>query len=308
MDIREFTFEGADKKPIFARRWESKTDMPTKGVIQIAHGMTETGKRYERFAKFLTERGYIVYINDHRGHGETEQDMEGLGFFAENEGFDLLVKDMKILTDIIKKENQGLPVYLFGHSMGSFASQKYLIDYPDEVRAVVLAGSNGDFGPLIKLALPLLHVIEKIKGARYRSAFIENAVFGANNKKFKEKRTKYDWLSRDEEEVDKYIKDEKCGFMCTVEFYRDFVKGLIYIESDKNLKKLSKSVPIMIISGDADPIGKNGEGVKNLYRRYKKYGVKDVTMKLYPDARHELLNEINRDEIMYDIVRWFNSK
>ena len=133
-------------------------------------------------------------------------------------------------------------------------------------------------------------------------------IFGGNNRQFKNPRTNFDWLSRDEKEVDKYIADEKCGFICTTGFYRDFINGLKYIEDKRNLLKLTNHVPVLIISGEKDPVGKNGKGVQNLYDRYIKYGLKDVSMKLYKDARHEILNEINRDEVMQDIVEWLGTK
>ena len=308
MKCREFRFEGADGKEISAIRWENEDEYKIKGIVQISHGMAENARRYECFAEKLTKSGYIVYINDHRGHGESEKCLEDLGYLAENDGFDVLVKDMKILTDIIKSENQGIPVYLFGHSMGSFASQKYLIDYADSVNAIILSGSCGDFGSVLKLATPVISCVELVHGDRHRSKFLDKLIFGGNNRQFKNPRTDFDWLSRDEKEVDKYIADDKCGFICTTGFYRDFIKGLKYIENKRNLLKLTNHVPILIISGEKDPVGKNGKGVKNLYDRYIKYGLKDVSMKLYKDARHEILNEINRDEVMQDIVEWLGTK
>lgn len=308
MRCREFTFNASDNKKLSAIEWEKDGDYKIKGIVQIAHGMAENARRYERFAEKLTESGYIVYIHDHRGHGESEKSLDDLGYLAENNGFDFLVEDMKIFTDIIKKENQGIPIYLFGHSMGSFATQKYLIDYADSINAIVLSGSSGDFGIVLKLITPIISCIEKIYGDKHRSKLIDNLIFGGNNKRFKNPRTKFDWLSRDEEEVDKYIADDKCGFLCTTGFFRDFVKGLKYIEDRNNLSKLTKSVPLLIVSGDKDPVGKNGRGVKNLYNRYLNYGLKDVSIKLYEDARHEILNEINRDEVMQDIVEWLGTK
>lgn len=308
MNCKKFRFDGADGKKISAIRWENDEYYKIKGIVQISHGMAENAGRYERFAEKLTKSGYIVYINDHRGHGESEDSVENLGYLAEKDGFDMLVKDMKILTDIIKSENQGVPIYLFGHSMGSFAVQKYIIDYTDSVNAVILSGSCGDFGSILKLATPIISCVEMFHGGKHKSKFLDNLIFGGNNRQFKNPRTKFDWLSRDEKEVDKYIEDEKCGFVCTTEFYRDFINGLKYIENKQNLLKLTNHVPILIISGEKDPIGKNGKGVMNLYERYKKYGIKDVSMKLYKDARHEILNEINRDEVMQDIVEWLGTK
>ncbi|WP_300281545.1 alpha/beta hydrolase [Peptacetobacter sp.] len=308
MKCNRFVFNGSDNKKLSAIRWENEDDYKIKGIVQISHGMAENAKRYEGFAKKLTDSGYIVYIHDHRGHGESEDSLENLGYLARENGFDFLVEDMKLLTNIIRKENQGVPVYLFGHSMGSFAAQKYLIDYSDSINAIILSGSCGDFGTELKMITPIISCIEKVHGERHRSKILDNLIFGGNNKQFKNPRTKFDWLSRDEKEVDKYIADNKCGFLCTTAFYRDFINGLKYIENKKNLSKLTKCVPILILSGDKDPIGKNGKGVQNLYERYKAFGVKDVSMKLYKDARHEILNETNKDEVMQDIVEWLGTK
>ena len=306
MKRTDFIYKGLDEKEIHAIKWEPECE--SKAVIQIAHGMAETAIRYERFARRLSENGYTVYINNHRGHGDNEETPETLGYLADKDGFDFLVSDMKILTDIIKKDNEDIPLFAFGHSMGSFALQKYLIDYPGNLNGAVLCGSNGDFGFILKASKPVISLVELIKGQKSKSKFINNLMFGMNNNAYDNKRTDFDWLSRDEKEVDKYIADEKCGFVCTVEFYRDFIKGLEYVENRENLKKLCVNHPLLIVSGDMDPIGKNGKGVKNLYERYKKYGINDIEIKLFEDARHEILNEINREEVMDYLISWFDEK
>ncbi|MGO0915308.1 lysophospholipase, partial [Clostridioides difficile] len=278
-----------------------------KAVIQIAHGMAETAQRYETFAKVLTKNGYIVYINDHRGHGKTAKIIENVGHLAEKEGFRCLVEDMYTLTNIIKKENEDLPIYLFGHSMGSFASQRYIMDYSNNLSGLILCGSNGKQGIILNLAhLIINHEIKKY-GRRFKSNKINNLIFGGEIIRRNEK-TKFDWLSRDKEQVEKYINDPFCGVVCSCGFFYDLVQGLKEIEDKENLKKVPLDIPIYIISGDKDPIGKNGKGVLRLRDRYIKLGVKDVTCKLYKDGRHELLNEINREEVFEDIICWLNNK
>ncbi|HBE9572751.1 TPA: lysophospholipase [Clostridioides difficile] len=307
MKCTNFTFKGEEGLDIYTYKWEDENIKKPKAVIQIAHGMAETAQRYETFAKVLTKNGYIVYINDHRGHGKTAKIIENVGHLAEKEGFRCLVEDMYTLTNIIKKENEDLPIYLFGHSMGSFASQRYIMDYSNNLSGLILCGSNGKQGIILNLAHLIINCEIKKYGRRSKSNKINNLIFGGEIIRRNEK-TKFDWLSRDKEQVEKYINDPFCGVVCSCGFFYDLVQGLKEIEDKENLKKVPLDIPIYIISGDKDPIGKNGKGVLKLRDRYIKLGVKDVTCKLYKDGRHELLNEINREEVFEDIICWLNNK
>ncbi|HIF5023508.1 TPA: lysophospholipase, partial [Clostridioides difficile] len=306
MKCTNFTFKGEEGLDIYTYKWEDENIKKPKAVIQIAHGMAETAQRYETFAKVLTKNGYIVYINDHRGHGKTAKIIENVGHLAEKEGFRCLVEDMYTLTNIIKKENEDLPIYLFGHSMGSFASQRYIMDYSNNLSGLILCGSNGKQGIILNLAHLIINREIKKYGRRFKSNKINNLIFGGEIIRRNEK-TKFDWLSRDKEQVEKYINDPFCGVVCSCGFFYDLVQGLKEIEDKENLKKVPLDIPIYIISGDKDPIGKNGKGVLRLRDRYIKLGVKDVTCKLYKDGRHELLNEINREEVFEDIICWLNN-
>ncbi|PBH28039.1 alpha/beta hydrolase [Clostridioides difficile] len=307
MKCTNFTFKGEEGLDIYTYKWEDENIKKTKAVIQIAHGMAETAQRYETFAKVLTENGYIVYINDHRGHGKTAKIIENVGHLAEKEGFRCLVEDMYTLTNIIKKENEDLPIYLFGHSMGSFASQRYIMDYGNNLSGLILCGLNGKQGIILNFAHMIINREIKKYGRRSRSNKINDLIFGGEIIRRNEK-TKFDWLSRDKEQVEKYINDPFCGVVCSCGFFYDLVQGLKEIEDKENLKKVPLDIPIYIISGDKDPIGKNGKGVLRLRDRYIKLGVKDVTCKLYKDGRHELLNEINKEEVFEDIICWLNNK
>ncbi|WOW67989.1 alpha/beta hydrolase [Clostridioides difficile] len=307
MKCTNFTFKGEEGLDIYTYKWEDENIKKPKAVIQIAHGMAETAQRYETFAKVLTKNGYIVYTNDHRGHGKTAKIIENVGHLAEKEGFRCLVEDMYTLTNIIKKENEDLPIYLFGHSMGSFASQRYIMDYSNNLSGLILCGSNGKQGIILNLAHLIINREIKKYGRRSKSNKINNLIFGGEIIRRNEK-TKFDWLSRDKEQVEKYINDPFCGVVCSCGFFYDLVQGLKEIEDKENLKKVPLDIPIYIISGDKDPIGKNGKGVLRLRDRYIKLGVKDVTCKLYKDGRHELLNEINREEVFEDIICWLNNK
>lgn len=308
MKCTTFTFKGEENLDIHAYKWESESNLDIKGIVQIAHGMSETAIRYENFAKELTENGYIVYINDHRGHGKTAKKLENVGYLADNDGFKCLVKDMSKLTSIIKKDYSDLPVYLFGHSMGSFASQMYIMEHGRDIDGLILSGSNGKHGFILNIANIIINNEIKKHGRKSRSKKLDNLMFGGNNKKFKPTRTDFDWLSRDNNEVDKYINDPFCGVLFTCGFFYDLVQGLKEIESVENLKKVPLNLPIYIMSGDRDPIGKNGKGVLRLKNRYIELGVEDVSFKLYEGGRHEMLNEINKEEVIKDIIGWLDEK
>lgn len=301
-----FTFKSGDGTEIYVYKWAPK-DVIAKGVVQISHGMAEHAARYERFASYLTKNGYIVYANDHRGHGKTAGSVEKLGYLADEDGFTWLVRDLHDLSKIIINENLDLPLFLFGHSMGSFTAQKYIMDYGNELKGVILSGSNGKQGIALKVGSAIAKWEINKHGGKHQSIRMDNLVFGGYNKAFKPNRTKSDWLSSDNQEVDKYINDPYCGTVFTSGFFYDFLRGLIEIEDKKNIDLIPKNIPIYIFSGEKDPVGKNGKGVIDLFNRYKNHGVQDVKYKLYKDGRHEMLNEINRDEVMEDVVKWLDS-
>lgn len=301
-----FTFKDDEGVKIYTYKWSPENDSPIKGVIQIAHGMAEMSSRYAGFAEFLTDNGYIVYSNDHRGHGKTAENLEEIGYLGESDGFKWMIEDMHELTGIIKKENQGLPVILFGHSMGSFLTQGYIEQYGKELNGAILSGSNGKQGVILAIGKIIAKgEITKI-GRKGRSELLNNMSFGSYNKSFKPCRTDFDWLSRDAKIVDKYIDDPYCGGVFTASFYYDFLNGLSQIEKKKNIEQIPKDLPIYIFSGALDPVGKNGKGIAKLADIYKQLNIQDVTFKLYEDGRHEMLNELNKDEVMKDILVWLS--
>ena len=304
---KDFIFKSEDGIDVFVYNWLPDDGVKTKGIVQISHGRAETAKRYERFAELLTENGYIVYANDHRGHGKTAKTIEDLGYLADEDGFNWLVKDLHKLTNIIKKENDSMPLFLFGHSMGSFAGQKYIMLHGNELDGLILSGSNGKQGIILNVGTIVAKREVKKNGRKAKSTKLDKLSFGGFNKEFKPNRTDFDWLSRDNDEVDKYIDDPFCGTVFTAGYFYDFLTGLKEIEDKDNLKMIPKDLPIYIFSGDKDPVGKFGKGVINLVNRYKEYGVKDISYKLYKDGRHEMLNEINRDEVMDDIINWLDN-
>ena len=307
-----FTYDAADNAKIFTYRWLPDAQSDVKAVIQISHGMAEHAARYERFAKALVDTGYAVYANDHRGHGKTAGSPENLGHFADEKGWETVVDDLHLLTGIIKKENPKVPVFLFGHSMGSFFARHYAMLYGNEIAGLVLSGTGGDPGIGGKIALFIGKREANKKGKQTKSTKMNNLLFGMYNKAFKPNRTKFDWLSRDTAEVDKYVADPLCGNIMTNGLYCDVIKGLFFINKFENIIKIPKNLPIYLFSGTDCPVGAKTpwsgktKGVLQVYNDFVKAGIKDVTYKLYPNGRHEMLNEINRDEVFKDVLAWLN--
>ncbi|MBN1470229.1 MAG: lysophospholipase [Syntrophaceae bacterium] len=306
MKMDTFTFKTSDKAQIFTYKWKPNEDSAVKGLIQIAHGMAEHAARYERFAEALTKAGYAVYANDHRGHGKTADSLNNLGYFADENGWEKVVDDMHTLTGIIKKENPNKPFFLFGHSMGSFLARHYSMLYGNELSGLILSGTGGDPGAIGKIGLFIAKMDAKIHDRKAKSNIMNKLSFGAFNNTFQPNRTDYDWLSRDNSEVDKYINDPWCGAVFTAGFFCDMLRGIGYINRKENITRIPKNLPVYIFSGAKDPVGGNTKGVKQVYNALKNAGIGDVTLKFYEDGRHEMLNEINREEVFRDVIGWLN--
>jgi alpha-beta hydrolase superfamily lysophospholipase len=278
-----------------------------KAVIQIAHGMAEHGARYARLASCLNVEGFAVYANDHRGHGKSLQQGQALGHMADEDSWNKTVDDLDLLNAEITKRHPDTPIILLGHSMGSFLTQSYLRKYGANIAAAALSASNGPPGALGKIAQFIIR-IEKLRlGGKGHSALMAAMTFKAFNKTFKPNRTEYDWLSRDDDEVDKYVADPLCGFECSVASWQGMLDALTVIGSHEALTEMDKTMPIYVISGTADPVGENSKGVKRLLTTYEKQGFKQITNNFYTSARHELFNESNREEITSDFIAWAKS-
>ena len=277
-----------------------------KAVLQIAHGMAEHLERYEAFADALCEKGVAVYINDHLGHGGSIKDKNELGYFGANDGWKNFVEDCHELTKIAKNENPGKPYIFFGHSMGSFVARAYSLKYADEINAAIYCGTAGP-NPAAGAGKLVANMIIKLKGDHYRSKLIDKMAFGAYNSKF-EGRTAFDWLSRDNFQVDKYIADEFCGFLFTAAGYRDLFSLLSYVSSKDWFTGLSKTLPVLMISGAMDPVGNYSKGIEQVYASLKDAGKSNVKKILYPDARHEILNEgACFDKVCSDVLEFIDS-
>lgn len=301
MQTDTFTMLNMQGMHVFVYQWLPDGDMPIRAILQIAHGMCETGKRYEELAELLTQHGYAVYCNDHRGHGQTAG-LELLGDAGED-GFEGMIEDQLLLASELKKRHASVPHYLMGHSMGSFLTQKMMCLNGDVFDGFILSGTNGP-QKLLSFGMNLAAAQMRFQGSTHPSLMLNAIVFGPYNKGFGAIRTPFDWLSRDEREVNKYIDDPYCGKVCSARFFRDFFKLLSQIHKPSLMEGLLKDKPVYIFSGEEDPVGHRGEGVKRLIELYRKYGIQDLEYRLYPGGRHEMLHEINRDEVAADVLDW----
>lgn len=302
--VETFTFISSTKETIYAQKWLQEDRKEYKGVIQLVHGMQEHIGRYDEFANILAKQGYIVIGHDHLGHGHTVKNEKKFGYFAKEDGWNRLVEDIHILQNQISNQYPNLPYIIFGHSMGSLLVRTYLTKYDDMVSGVVLSGTSGQkFGLLIGQLLAKGIIL--FKGDLYRSHLLEYLVTGSFNKKFKPTRTKADWTTRNEQEVDKYQKDALCGINFTARGYLDLLKGTYYLSKQKNIDK-TKYLPIYLFSGDHDPVGRMGKGVIRVYHMLEKAGLKDITIRLFQNGRHEMLNEVNKEEVLFYLFKWLD--
>ncbi|MBO5332638.1 MAG: lysophospholipase [Clostridia bacterium] len=277
-----------------------------KGVVQISHGMAEYSNRYSKFALELCKAGYAVFISDHVGHGASITDKDMLGFFGEENGEETFIDDLKTLTDMAKAEYPDLPFFMLGHGMGSLIARKYTAKYGYLLDGVIYSGTSGE-NPALGVGILLATAMIKQNGPMHRSELLDTIAFGAYNRKT-EKRTERDWSTRDETEVDKIIADELCGYTYTVSGMKVLFTTLKQVTTRRWYNTIPLSMPIFLVSGSMDPVGDYSKGVKETYRMLKKTGHRNVSMKIYEGARHEILNETNRDEVYADIIEWLDDK
>lgn len=303
---REFSYPSSDgSHTVHAMEWLPQGQ--PRAVVQIVHGVAEYVGRYDHVARFLTERGFLVCGEDHLGHGKTVDDGK-YGYFGPRGGWDLVVRDIRRLRELQGEKYPGVPYVMLGHSMGSFLTRTYLIRWPGTVDGAVLSGTGQEPAPLVALGKALAGGLCLLRGGDSVSPLVNAMSLGAYNKKFAPNRTGADWISRDEAVVDTYLKDPLCTFMPTVAMFRDMMGGLQYIADRNNLARMDKETPVYFLSGDRDPVGAMGKGVEKVVRMFRKAGCRDVSVKLYPEGRHEMFNELNRDEVMADLLAWLESK
>ena len=301
--LEKIPFTSVAGQPLTLYLWQ--TDAPCRGVIQLVHGMAEHIARYDRLARALCAAGYTVAGQSHLGHGEDAREDE-LGFFGRKDGWDHLVEDVHAAHEMLLKRFPGQRFAILGHSMGSFVTREYLLRYGGDLTAAVICGTGWFPGPLCSVARAAAALCGVFGGWQKPAPLVDRLMSKDNNKAFAPARTPFDWLSRDTAEVDKYMADLRCGFLFTARGYYDMFTGLKSLSRLHRLAALPGNLPVLFISGDADPIGTQGKGVSTVAQQFRDVGVRDVTVRLYPGARHELFNETNRDEITAELIDWLN--
>ena len=304
--LRTFTFPSSDgRHTCHGSCWQPARDLP-RGVVQIVHGVAEHMGRYDCFARFLASHGYAVCGADHLGHGRTGAEDGKFGYFGPRRGWELVTRDVRRLRLMAGDRFPGVPYFLLGHSMGSFLTRTYLCRYPGTVDGAILSGTGQESALLVGAGKALAGLIAHIRGPEAVSPLVNELSLGSYNKQFRPNRTGADWISRDEKVVDAYLRDPWCTFTPTVGMFRDMLGGLQYIASPAALAQMDPDTPVYLFSGDRDPVGGNGAGVRKVYGYFEKQGTRDLTMKLYPGGRHEMLNELNREEVYADVLAWLD--
>ena len=303
--IDEFYFPSKDgNTEIHTIEWKPEGEV--KAVLQICHGMVEYIRRYDEFAQFLCGEGYYVVGNDHLGHGKSIQAKSEYGFFNEKYGNACVLGDMHTLRQRTEKKYPGVPYFMLGHSMGSSLLRQYIQMYGNGLSGAVLMGTVADHKKAALLfGKRLCRVMAAFRGWHYRSKMVDNLVLGAYNKKFKPARTRADWITSDNENLDMYVADPLCSFMSTVNAYYNVFSGMIGIQRKESVYMIPKGLPVLFVSGADDPVGEFGKGVRKIYEKYRAAGIRDVTLRLYTGDRHEILNETDRDQVYKDLLGWF---
>lgn len=299
-----FTFLSSDEKtPIHCVSWSPDTENP-RGILQITHGMVEYIERYEAFAQFMNAHDYLVVGHDHLGHGESVLSPEDWGFFAEKNGSDVLVEDMHKLRTMTQEKYPEVPYFMLGHSMGSFLLRKYLCIHGDRLRGAVIMGTGTQPDRLVNTGKAMCKAMARVCGWHYRSRLMQKMVLGGNDNKFRGESLKNSWLTRDVEIVKAYSESPKCTFVFTLNGFYNLLDTIRYNNQPENIAGTPRKLPLFFVSGEADPVGAFGKGVKQVYDTYEALGMYDITWKLYPDDRHEILNELDKEQVYQDIYNW----
>ena len=286
--------------------------LPDEGTpryfLQIIHGMVEHSLRYNNFAKFLNSNGIAVFAGDQRGHGKTIADGDVPGYFGDKNGWLRASKDNFELADFISNKYNASQIFLMGHSMGSFLARTSMVNHPDFYSGVIIMGTGSSQGIVGKAGKVIARLEIRRKGKTAKGSTMNKLAFGPYAKSVKNASTEFDWLSSDPEQVQKYLDDPLCGFVCTNSFYLDLLYGVEYANSRAKAQALPKDLPLLIISGEDDPVGGMGRGVRKVYNLYKKAGIKDVSISLVKGGRHEILNETMSKDVFKQIYDWMEAR
>lgn len=300
----EFYFDSRDgEHKIHAVKWIPETEKPVC-ILQIVHGMAEYVERYDEFAAYLANKGILVVGDDHLGHGKSVTPGEPYGYFCKEDAPTVLVRDEHRLKKMIQEQHVGVPYIILGHSMGSFITRNYLLRYGSGIDGAIIMGTGMQPKAVVMAAAALAAFQKVFCGGRHVSKLIDKAAFGSYNKRIESPKTDADWLSANEENVQKYLEDPLCGFVFTVNGFQTLFKLIRNLYDKEKLKTMPKNLPVFFVAGAEDPVGDYGRSVERVYQSYKDLGMENVQIKLYPGDRHEILNETDREDIYGDIYRW----
>lgn len=300
----DFYFDSRDKgHKLHAVRWIPETEKPVC-ILQIVHGMAEYIERYDDFACYLADRDILVVGDDHLGHGKSVGEGEPYGYFCKEDAATVLVRDEHRLKKMIQSQYPDVPYIILGHSMGSFITRNYLLRYGSGINGAVIMGTGMQPKPVLVAGIAIAKLQSLLFGAKHKGSFINAISFGAYNKRIKSPETPFDWLSRNEDNVKKYMKDPLCGFTFTVNGFQTLFTLIYNLHDQEKLKKMPSGLPVFFVSGADDPVGDYGKSVEQVYRSFKDAGMENVQIRLYPQDRHEILNETDKDNIYADIYRW----
>ena len=308
-NMTEFTFLSTDgKTQLHGMRWEPDGGS-VRAVLQICHGVAEHIARYDAFARYLNGLGIAVVGHDHLGHGLSLPEGGTPVYFGESNTWNTVVDDIYVLHQRIRLWYPDVPLCIMGHSMGSFLTRTYLIRYPGTVKAAVIMGTGWQPKAVIAGGMAVAKAVGAVVGENGTSDLVTNLAFGAYNKLFAPNRTSCDWLSADEGNVDAYMADPLCGADATVGLFRQMLSGIRFNQKLSNLRQMDPRIPVLFVAGEKDPVGDCGKGVRRTYQEFRRAGVQDCTLKLYPGLRHEILNEkAQQQQIFEDIGQWLTSK
>lgn len=301
----DFYYESKGAGKIHGCRWIP--EQPPVAIVQIIHGIAEFVERYDGFSQYLNRLGYLVVAEDHMGHGKSINGKGIQGYF--HGGWFTAVEDSYQLLKSTRQEFPNLPYVLFGHSMGSFMTRTILCKYPDSgISAAIVCGTGWQPRAMLNTGIAICQAVCIKQGEEKPSKALEKLVFANYNKKVEHPRTPYDWLTRDSKIVDDYLANPLCGFTPTGGLMREMLKGIRFIQKPDTLSAMKKDLPVLFIAGGDDPVGSYGKGVLQCSKAFREAGMTDVTCKLYPLGRHEILNEINREEVYEDVSSWLSQK
>ena len=309
MKHERYNISSEDGLQLVIHRWTPQDPSQIKAVLHIVHGSLEHSARYAHFAEFLCDQGFVVYSGDHRGHGET-QDLNGRKFYFSDadDGWDIMVRDQYLISQSIRADYPDQPLFMLGHSMGSFIARDYIVDHGDEIKGVILSGA-GDTHWILKPALFVLNLLDSLGLKSSETKIFHGVLYGTVNNALKNPRTHADFISRDEAIVDAYLADPYCQGTITYDYARQFVRAILRAGKADRFAAPPQNLPFLVISGEEDPVGgTKADGVINVASEYKQAGATDLTLEIVPEARHELINEFGRQRHMAFIADWMKDR